>query len=119
MAQLRQKLANAGGVGVRHDDGDVAVMVAGVAAAGSDAAATQADQAAALGGGGTFTVTVAPPNKRLRMCHHQQRRRSVQGAVESEAEGLGIEGGEALVENEKVTTLQQRPREVDPALLTV
>ena len=49
----------------------------------------------------------------------EQRRGPVEDAAQRPAEVLGIERGEALVEDDEVSALQQRPGDVQTALLTV
>ena len=53
------------------------------------------------------------------MGDHEQCRCAPEDAVERLTEGLGIEGGEAFVEDQELGALEQGASEVDEALLAV
>ena len=54
-----------------------------------------------------------------RVRNHQQRRDALQRTAQGQAQGRGVEGGKALVEDDDVGALQQGAGQVEAALLAV
>jgi hypothetical protein len=73
----------------------------------------------ALGVGGCAGVALPTRLARLRMGDDQQRRDALQHTAQGQAQGRGVEGGKALVEDDDIGALQHGASEVETALLAV
>src|SRR6516164_7809728 len=68
-----------------------------------------------VGAGASKPTQLAHP----RMGDDQQGRGALQRTAQGQAQGRGVEGGKALVEDDDVGALQQGARQVETALLAV